>query len=428
MEYEDLSFDDDALDRKQFVINTMRIIEEWDKLKHENKSLVLAIDSPWGTGKSYLLNMWKNWLLSEEQADKNYAVAYYNAWEEDDSENAFIPLVFKLQQLEIYGKNKELAEVIAKKSKVFLESCAIALVKDGVKKVIGEETAKIITSGIDGAEKAKTDYFFKKYETMRKEKNKFKEALIDLVPENGKLIVLVDELDRCRPNFAIKTLEIIKHYFNINNIVFIFAVDLEQLAHSISTMYGIGMDSAGYLRRFFDFNIKIPLGDTKKYVGYNLKSAINTINFPQYTIDTIVNIYSKLNLSLRDIDKITNNFMVFYLYYKQHLSNESSANAEIIKKRVELYLYFMVLKYKYPETYNLILKQDYISYDNSPQNWPVLELKYFVSKYISEILKKMQTGTAREKNNDLIIQYGIIDINSESSFAEHIEKTIEMFS
>lgn len=427
MEYGDLSFNDDILERKQFVTNTMRIIDEWDKLEHENKSLVLAIDSPWGTGKSYLLNIWKNWLLSEEQADKNYAVAYYNAWEEDDSENAFVPLIYRLQQLEIYSENKKLAEVIAKKSKSFLESCAIALVKDGVKKVIGEETAKIITSGIDGAEKAKTDYFFKKYETIIKEKNKFKEVLKDFVPEDGKLIVLIDELDRCRPNFAIETLEIIKHYFNINNIVFIFAVDLEQLAHSISTMYGIGMDSAGYLRRFFDFNIKIPLGDTKKYVGHILKSAINNINFPQYSIDTIVNIYNKLNLSLRDMNKVTNNFLIFYLYYKEYFDQEK-VNSQLIKNRIDVYLYFMTMKYKFTDVYDMILHQDYMAYDNAPKNRPELEFKYFISPYVSGMLKDMQTGKAMRKDNDLITKYGITDINGENTFAEHIEKTIEMFT
>lgn len=428
MEYNDLSFENDVLERKQFVINTMQIIDEWDKLKHENESLVLAIDSPWGTGKSYLINMWKNWLLSNEQSDKKYAVAYYNAWENDDCENAFIPLVYRLRTLEVYGENIELAYTIKEKSKVFLKSCGIALLKDGVKKIIGEETAEIINSAIEKADDEKVEKFFEKYECFNTEKSKFKQELENLIPQDGKMIIFIDELDRCRPSFAIETLEIVKHYFNIKNIVFVFSVDIEQLSYSISTMYGQGMDSAGYLRRFFDFSIKIPTGNIQKYTNYILREPILRLDFPQYTIENIVNIYNKLNLSLRDIDKITNNFIIFYLYYKQHLSNESSVNSEIIKKRVELYLYFMVLKYKYPETYNLILKQDYIAYDNSPANWPVLKLKYFVSSYISEILRKMQTGTAREKNNDLIIQYGIIDINSESTFAEHIEKTIEMFS
>ena len=49
--------------------------------------------------------MWKNWLLSEENADKNYCITYYNAWENDDNDNAFIPLVYKLQDLESYRED-----------------------------------------------------------------------------------------------------------------------------------------------------------------------------------------------------------------------------------------------------------------------------------------------------------------------------------
>lgn len=426
MEYENLNFDDDKLDRKQFVVNTMRVINEWDNLNNENKSLVLAIDSPWGTGKSYLVNMWKNWTISKENENGNYAVTYYNAWEEDDCENAFIPLLYSLQKLDVYGENEKLAKEIDEKSKAFLKACGIALLKDGVKKIIGDETANILSKGIDAADGKKVEYFFEKYEELNKEKKKFKERLEDLIPENGKLIVFIDELDRCRPKFAIETLEVVKHYFNIENIVFIFSIDLEQLAHSISTMYGQGMDSAGYLRRFFDFNIKIPQVNIKKYVQLILNPVIQRSEFPQYSIEVISNIYSTLRLSLRDIDKITNNFLVFYFYYKEQLNSEA-ANSDIIKNRIELYLYFMTLKYKYPETYNLILREDYILYDNSPKNWPILDLKYFISTYISEILKDMQTGGARNHNNELISKYNIMDTNTGDSFAEHIEETIEMF-
>jgi hypothetical protein len=190
-------------------------------------------------------------------------------------------------------------------------------------------------------------------------------------------------------------------------------------------MYGRGMDSAGYLRRFFDFNIKIPQGDIKNYVRHVLEPMISRSGFQQYDVDIMINMYTKLNLSLRDINKITNNFMVFYLYYKHILSEKSGS---VISNSVELYLYFMILKYKYPETYDLILRKDYIAYDNSPKNWPVLEFKYFVSTYISEVLKAMQTGAGRQKNKELISKYAIININSEDSLAEHIEKTIEMFS
>lgn len=430
MEYSNLNFDiDDLLNRKSFVKNLMQVINEWNQLKHENDSLVISIDSPWGSGKSYLLNMWKNWLISKENSDKKYAVTYYNAWDNDDSDNAFIPLVYKLQQMDVYKENISLLDNVKLRSKDFLKSCAVALIKDGIKKVIGEETASLIGEGIDDASETKIENFFKQYSKYIEEKEKFRNALIDLMPENGKLIVFVDELDRCRPVFAIDTLEIVKHYFNIQNVVFVFAIDLSQLSHSIATMYGEGMDSVGYLRRFFDVNINIPSGDIKHYIKTVLKDFVEKMGYKEDFFDMVTDVYIKLRLSLRDIDKITNNFIVFCLFYKHLIDEKIVTQPDRVPKILEVYLYFMTLKYKYPNIYNAILKQEFIAYDNSPKNHFVLELKYFISQNIKNMLKEIENGNAQRKDLLLIKKYCLDKVNSENlSFAEHIERTVEMFS
>jgi len=277
MEYTNLEFEDDLLNRKTFVVNLMQVINKWDLLKHENDSLVISVDAAWGSGKSYLLNMWKNWLLSEENSHINYGVAYYNAWENDDCDNAFIPLVYKLQQMDVNKENITLLNNVTSRSKSFLKSCAVALLKDGIKKAIGDETADLICEGIDGVTEKEVESFFEQYGKFIDEKEKFRKALYDLIPDNGKLIVFVDELDRCRPTFA---------------------VDLEQLSHSISTMYGDGMDSAGYLRRFFDVNINIPSGDIKQYVLIILSDHLNKMGYAENFIDIVTNLFIKLKLSL----------------------------------------------------------------------------------------------------------------------------------
>nr|WP_242950492.1 P-loop NTPase fold protein [Clostridium acidisoli] len=63
-------------------------------------------------------------------------------------------------------------------------------------------------------------------------------------------------------------MEIIKHLFNLENITFVLAIDMEHLSHSIATIYGQNMDSTGYLRRFFDLNFKMPLPSTDEYINY----------------------------------------------------------------------------------------------------------------------------------------------------------------
>ncbi|MBK7493258.1 MAG: hypothetical protein IPI17_15895 [Nitrosomonas sp.] len=64
------------------------------------------------------------------------------------------------------------------------------------------------------------------------------------------LFIFIDELDRCRPLYAIELLERIKHLFVYQGIVFVIATDTEQLKHSINAIYGSGFDSTTYLRRF----------------------------------------------------------------------------------------------------------------------------------------------------------------------------------
>lgn len=439
MEYDNLNFENDKLNRKQFVKNIMNIVDNWDSDILENKSLVIAIDSAWGSGKSYLLNMWRNWLLSNDNEEKNYAVAYYNAWESDDSKNAFIPLTYSLLDL----KGKQTSDILKDKSKVFIKSFGMALLKDGINKFIGEETCKIlndiniegnISEAIDEAMSEKGSDFYNKYEAYIKQKENFRANLRGLVPDEGKLIVFIDELDRCRPKFAIETLEIVKHYFNLENVVFIFAVDLEQLGYSISTMYGQGMDAPGYLRRFFDLNLKIPVPNLKEYVYKMLDEDFHRLNLPLINFkEVIIEIIIKSNLSLRDINKILKNFYSFLLFhYQKYFNNGSDEN---VKNRVEIYFFFIVLKYKYPNEYSLIMSSEFLKFNHSSNIMEKLDRKFFlISDYISDLLKLLSDNSGKKELNQLTqITNGrnynnvIININDNCSIVDNIQMAIEMF-
>jgi hypothetical protein len=66
------------------------------------------------------------------------------------------------------------------------------------------------------------------------------------------IVIFIDELDRCRPTYAVKLLEEIKHLFDVPGLVFIFAMNGDQLAHSVTSAYGVGFDGRAYIRRFID--------------------------------------------------------------------------------------------------------------------------------------------------------------------------------
>lgn len=81
----------------------------------------------------------------------------------------------------------------------------------------------------------------------------------DIIVEKAeKLVIFIDELDRCKPSFAIEMLERIKHYFDDERIIFVVSLNKEQLIHTISNYYGSEFDATRYLNRFFDISVNLP--------------------------------------------------------------------------------------------------------------------------------------------------------------------------
>jgi hypothetical protein len=127
------------------------------------------------------------------------------------------------------------------------------------------------------------------------------------------------------------------------------------------------------------------------------------------------------------MNKITDNFLVFCLFYDEYFGSYARRDTNIIDI-LETYLFFMILKYKYPNTYNLIIHNNYIVYDNQPQQLEILDIRFFVSTNISNMLHDLQNGGAHIKNNKFVAKYGKNNLYMNNlSFAEHIEQTIEMF-
>ncbi len=101
------------------------------------------------------------------------------------------------------------------------------------------------------------------------------EAAGSLRKANGNLplIVAIDELDRCRPSYAVELLEVAKHLFAVDHIVFVLAVNCEQLAHAVRALYGNGFDAEGYLRRFFDVDCQLPEPSRDAFIQAQLQAT-----------------------------------------------------------------------------------------------------------------------------------------------------------
>jgi len=207
------------------------------------------------------INEEENNLASKQE----FSIIYYNAWENDSCPEAIIPIICSFSQL--------LEEDVGAKAKSEEKKAVILnTIKKLGPKVLGAfacralhidtETGKEIvscitdaTSDVPTTEIPQTIY--DSYSSTQEKEDAFIKLAEAFAIEDKPLLIFIDELDRCRPTFAIETLESVKHFFDLPNVIFVFSLDSSQLKKSIQAVYG-EIDSVGYLQRFFDYEISLP--------------------------------------------------------------------------------------------------------------------------------------------------------------------------
>lgn len=223
---------------------------------------VIAIDGDWGAGKTTFVRMWSQKLLED-----NYKAIYFNAWETDFQDDPFIALMSELNA--VFRDSPTFKNVVTSCARIGLKVIGEAA-KGIVKKTTGVDSDEIkagIDELVDQCNKKMTDYQQQK-DNLKDFKNKLKEFVAS--ESNGKpVFFFIDELDRCNPHYAVKLLERIKHLFDVPNIIFILAVNINQLQHAVRGFYGSSMiDGKEYLRRFIDIEYTLPAPDMEAYCNF----------------------------------------------------------------------------------------------------------------------------------------------------------------
>jgi hypothetical protein len=293
-------FNNDLLGRKDSAVALTELICS------TNEPLVLSINASWGEGKTTFLKMWRQMLHNKE-----VKTLYFNAWENDFSDDAFVSLIGELElgieELSLTSSDESKEQLL--KAKKF----AASIIKRGIPTAV-----KLVTAGLvnldEFSEKALAEYGeklaedeVKRYENSKKSVAGFKQALSDLATAISDeknplpLVILIDELDRCRPIYAVKVLEAVKHFFSVQNVVFVLALDRKQLGHSICSMYGAGMDVSGYLRRFIDIDYNLPYPKKgafckAQFLRFGLVDLLKkrTTRESQYELENLDNTFSEL--------------------------------------------------------------------------------------------------------------------------------------
>ncbi len=242
----------DKFGRKQFSDRLTSVITTFYPFYDE--AYVLSLNARYGAGKTTFLKMWANQLKAS-----GYHVVYINAWETDFDDAPLVPIVSSLMDsLGTGNAVKKLKDALrttlgaAVLATNDIISHATGLNIQGVAQGVEDDAKKLDLTKL--GEEIYTEYSFKKraYETLKKELANFIGK-----QEIKPVIILVDELDRARPDYSVKFLEAIKHIFSLPGFCFVLAVDRKQLAASVKQLYG-EIDFENYYRRFITREAQLP--------------------------------------------------------------------------------------------------------------------------------------------------------------------------
>lgn len=323
------SLENDAIGRNNEVFNFSELLCTLEG------PYSVAIDSEWGSGKTFFVKQVKMLLDSlnpqskvdketrdkilkkfnldkelnenSEKVDDSIYSIYFDAWKNDADDEPIKSLIYDIM-LELNFKYNF--------SDTKLTDAGIRALKF-LTPVIGGavETGSKILDSLFSEEQLKP---FIKKKSFEKEIQNF---ISELPNERGnKLVIFIDELDRCNPAYAVKLLEQIKHYMEDDRIIFVFSVNINQLQHTIKHYYGNNFNATKYLDRFFDLQVKLPKANMMKF--YENMGLNNSEN---YTINTVcVSIIETFDFSLREIVRLYQNVKVATENFKEDLYDSNS--------------------------------------------------------------------------------------------------------
>lgn len=319
----------DKIGREAFVD---KIIGFVDSLK-KGKNFCLAINGAWGSGKSFVLG-----LIEEKLSQKQeYIIIKYDAWENTFYSDPLIAILScildgledKLSKMKGYGKvaadlgKKKGKEIVDKLSENGGKIGFIAKIIKEISEVIPDlKNVSLVTDTKDNQLA-----IFKSYKSLLHEikelLNKLTEKVL-VTNEQTKLVILVDEIDRCLPDEQLKILERLHHLFDVKNCAVIVTMNQTCVAETVKTIYGI--DGYEYLRKFFNFTFRLDTS-ANEYLKNLLEEYIRNfekIQVPVNEVDLPVKLAYQCLLygSKKALDKADNRELTRYYECVTNVCND----------------------------------------------------------------------------------------------------------
>ena len=273
----------------------------------------IGLYGDWGSGKSSLMHMCKRQL---EQQNDGTVCLLFNGWLYESYDDAKTAILASILDGIKEGRNLQGAAKITLKA-LYDSIDKFKVIKGGIKfgidmavtgglGAITNLTIKEITKKakkvVDDVDEEATIQAIKDkldYKEVREDIREFREKFAELIKEASikKLVIFVDELDRCKPSFTVRLLEQIKHYMHDERITYVLSINTEELQHTIKNSYGDSFDACRYLDRFFYLRINLPPVDKKKFY---MNIELNGRYYLEIISRRIIDVY---NMQLREITR-----------------------------------------------------------------------------------------------------------------------------
>lgn len=381
----DAAISEDRVGNLQWINDFIDVL-----ITHGSKS-VFSIDAKWGNGKTFavkeaariinassgvspknddqpLMTMATDLDCKEKLKDEEMKAIYFNAWEYDNDDEPMLSLTYALINGLGYGNSEK---EISNNLKANLESIISSFANS--------------QTDTSGSQIENWDERIKRIKAYEEKRRCVTEAFAEILDKNcKKLVIFIDELDRCRPTYTIKMIENIKHYLEIDNVSIVLSVDLKQLSHSIKKEYGDTFDADDYLDKIIDFRLKLPEPNMKAYVKYIQSFPVT------HAWNDQNNVYSKVIIGLSDRFSLSyRNLNHFLAYMEQELEKDSKENNGLSMYREIVFANIMVLPYLVctalfsKEKFSSFMKGDFSDYDGfllSNEHFKTMVDFYLVSK------------------------------------------------
>ena len=345
-------FQNDKLERKNAIEDLSSLLEA------TTQSFVLGLNADWGAGKTTFVKLWQAYL----QKEKSMQSIYFSAWEDDFSKEPLISILGEIKKYidDNFSHKSDIAQSFEK-----VKTIGSKVLKRGVPAFVKGMTGGLldVPKGVEEAIGAITESTAKELiENYSKDKEitkEFKEAIQELLSKLDRtrpFVIFIDELDRCRPLYAIELLERIKHIFGIDGLIFVLSIDKKQLVESIKSQYG-NIDAQTYLRRFIDMEYNLQnssLDDFCTYLYYDVYKLNEALKAKEISRKLLVEIddfamvkylAKSASLSLRDIEQVFTRLKIIF----------NTTTPRLFEVHFRIIVLFVVLKMRYPDKYDLLL-------------------------------------------------------------------------